>query len=122
MYHPANYYAARTAAIKEALEDQRMRSAAAAKQPQTVPTLQSAEALRHCGEKMQLTLGYQWGDLAGTVVDGVYCYSISNHFFVAKFRDPAAEPMQAKTYIVSVCSYSTKDDIYNKVISVEAVI
>lgn len=122
MYHPANYYAARTAAIKEALEDQRLRSAAAAMQPQTVPTLHSAEALRNCGEKMLLTLGYQWGDLAGTVVEAVYCYSVTNHIFVAKFLDPAVEPVKAQTYIVTAATIMCEETIYSKVLTIEAVI
>lgn len=116
MYRPANYYAARNAAIKEALEEQRARPAAA---PQSVPKVYNASCLRRCGERVQVLLGSQWGDLAGTYVPAVYCYSVGTpQMYLAKFR----HPLDRKDYLVLVAEYAQRDDVYNQVITIEAVL
>jgi hypothetical protein len=116
MYRPANYYAARTAAVNEALKEERAQNAP---KPQSVPRIYSAECLRRCGERVQVLLGSFWGDLAGTYVDAVYCYSVgTGGLYIAKMR----HPIDRRDYIVLVAGYAQRDDVYDRVISIEAVI
>lgn len=118
MYHPANYYAARTAAIKEALEEERARAAAAQQKPASVFAPTGADAYRECGRQLKVTLGPCMGDLAGTIVDAVYCYSIGSSMYMAKF----VQPISKETLLACVASYSRRDDVYNLVISVAAIL
>ena len=119
MYRPANYYAARNAAIKEALKEERARNAAAVEQPQSVPRIYSAECLRRCGERVEVLLGAFWGDLAGTYVPAVICYSVgTGGLYIAKLQ----HPVDRREYIVLVASYAQSADVYDRVISIEAVI
>ena len=117
MYRPANYYAARTAAIKEALEEDRAQySFAASIKPAKVPAPLNAESLINCGEKILVTLGVFFGDRQGEVVEAVRCYNVTSHFYIAKFREGN------KTFIIEVVDYHKGEDIYNYALTLIAVI
>lgn len=118
MYRNPKYYAARNAAIREALEEERARAAAAQQKPATVFAPTGADAFRDCGRQLKVTLGPCMGDLAGTIVDAVYCYSIGHSMYMAKFE----QPLSKETIIACVASYSRRDDVYNLVISVAAIL
>ncbi len=116
MYRPANYYAARAAAIKEALEDQRAALHARAAIQQKMPNIPSAEALRDCGKPVTVILGASFGEFAGTMIQAVFCYSVTPSMYLAKID------LEGRVYFGIVASYSKRDDLYNLVISVEAVV
>ena len=74
------------------------------------------ESLRRSGEIVSVTLGHQWGDLAGTVVEAIYCYNVVASLYTAKCE------MAGKTYILLVAAYSKNEDVYDLAIRIEAVL
>lgn len=117
MYRPANYYAARTAAIKEALEEYRAQEMVrGSHQYDPMPAPPSAEALRSCGESVQVLLGFPFGDQSGTLVEGTFCYALSKWVFLANFK------MDGKQYFVECFYYNKREDKYNYAYSILAVI
>lgn len=107
MYRPANYYAARTAAIKKALEEDRARTGALSEAPQKTPAPYSVEALRDCGRTVDIMLGVFFGDLKGTVVKATFCYALSRSVFLAMFE------LDGVHHVVECFYYNKRDDLYN---------
>lgn len=122
MYHTANYYAARNAAIAEVREQMRLEAqAAACKQPKQIGETsqpRSWEAFAECGRVVEVTLSPFFGDQSGSVVPCVYLFSLPvPGWWVGRFVDFAG-----RVTFVRVCGYSKREDCYNMAVSVEAVL
>lgn len=116
MYKPANYYAARAAAVKNALEEERARYIAD-RQPVKPPRLYSLDDLLQCGERVSVTLGVFFGDHAGTVVDAIRCYNLPGRMYLAKYTDD-----DQTVHFIQVAAYEKQNDLYNYALSEIAVI
>lgn len=107
MYRPTNYYAARKAAIKEALEECTVRTVSA-RRPSKMPEPESKNALLHCGERVSITLGSFFGALSGTVVNATYCYGVAPSMYIASFFDD-----DQTFHVVVVAEYMKRKDSYD---------
>lgn len=97
MYRPANYYAARTAAIKEALEQERAKAAQMPCRKIELQAPTSAESLRNAGRKVLVRLGVFFGDRSGTVVTVRYCYAVGKFWYGLYHAD------DGKEYVLMCC-------------------
>lgn len=118
MYRDPKHYAARAAAIKEALEQkEREEVLRSLPQPQPVTPPASVAALRDCGKKVLVTLGVFFHERQGEVVEAVLCYYVWKNMFLAKYTDE-----DGKVHIIECFDYNRRDDIYNYAISEKAVL